>query len=254
MKKIVKSYFLAAVLCVCAMVLFACSDNKEDIAGKVEQNQESVGADKGNTENEGQQDKTDSTQEDKNLSLGSIEGGTYTNEYLGIGCKLDENWTLFTAEELQELPQAVKDAMDGTDLGESMEGIEQIMDMKADNVEELTTINIVYAKVDLQERLYVLSSGEEVAVDSVLSQSEMMKEGYANAGIEVQKMEKVKVQFLGKERIGLKMEAMTEDVPYYTLQLFDYTAGKYSATLTFASYVEDKTEELLDLYYTLEEK
>ena len=40
-----------------------------------------------------------------------------------------------------------------------------------------------------------------------------------------------------------------EGVPYYTLQLFDYRLGQYSVTLTLASFVEDNTESLLDLFY-----
>ena len=43
-----------------------------------------------------------------------------------------------------------------------------------------------------------------------------------------------------------------ENIPYYTLQLFDYHLGQYSVTLTLASYVEDNTTQLLDLFYEVE--
>jgi ABC-type molybdate transport system permease subunit len=36
-------------------------------------------------------------------------------------------------------------------------------------------------------------------------------------------------------------------VAYYILQIFETKLGQYSATITFASYIEDKTESLLDL-------
>ena len=65
-------------------------------------------------------------------------------------------------------------------------------------------------------------------------------------------MESVKVSFLGQERTALKTEYTMEGVPYYTLQLFDFDLGQYSITLTLASFVEDNTADLLDLFYAVE--
>ena len=45
---------------------------------------------------------------------------------------------------------------------------------------------------------------------------------------------------------------MTQGVPYYTLQIMDYTVGQYGVTLTVSSFVEDKTQQLLDLFYAVE--
>ena len=41
----------------------------------------------------------------------------------------------------------------------------------------------------------------------------------------------------------------TQGVPYYTLQLFDFALGQYSVTLTLASFVEDNTTGMLELFY-----
>ena len=42
-------------------------------------------------------------EEDNDFSLGTMQGGTYENAYIGIGCTLDENWTYKTAEEMQDI-------------------------------------------------------------------------------------------------------------------------------------------------------
>ena len=39
---------------------------------------------------------------------------------------------------------------------------------------------------------------------------------------------------------------------YYILQVFDFWLGQYSATITFASFVEDHTEDTLALFYALD--
>ena len=34
--------------------------------------------------------------------LGSVNGGTYTNEFAGIGCTLDETWTFYTEAQIAD--------------------------------------------------------------------------------------------------------------------------------------------------------
>jgi hypothetical protein len=63
----------------------------------------------------------------------------------------------------------------------------------------------------------------------------------------VEKMEKVNVTFLGEDRVALKTYSTIQDIPYITLQIFEYHLGQYSVTITFATYLEDNTESLLDL-------
>ena len=129
---------------------------------------------------------------------------------------------------------------------------QQIMDMKADNADALCTMNVLYTKLGLQERLVYLGMSDEEILEATLEQSDMMTESYAQVGILVDEMKKVTVNFLGEERVALWTSATTEGVPYYILQLFDYHVGRYAATLTVASYEEDNTEQMLDLFYQLD--
>lgn len=186
------------------------------------------------------------------LSLGTMEGGTYTNEYAGFACDLDETWLFHSAEELQEMPAAAKDAMDGSKLGELMEDVPQFTDMMAENQTLLSTVNVLYTKEDGVSRLAYLALNEEQTVDMILQQKDMLFEAYTQAGINASSIEKVKVNFLGGEHWAVKTEAETQGVPYYTLQVFNYKAGSYGVTLTAASFVDDNTQAVLDLFYAVD--
>ena len=90
---------------------------------------------------------------------------------------------------------------------------------------------------------------ESEIIDGVLGMQDSMKEAYMQAGFEVTGVEKVTVTFLGEERQALRTETITQGVPYITLQIFDYHLGQYVVTLTLASFLEDTTEQMLDLFY-----
>lgn len=233
---------LLAVLLVLTIVLAGCGKDT-DVSGKVAPAQKQ-------TEAQAAEPETQAAEPEENpLSLGRLDGGVYTNTYAGFGCELDASWTFYSAEELQELPGAVKEAMSGSELGDALESYDQITDMMAECVDDLTTINVLYQKLSVQERIaYALLSEEEV-IDGILEQVDAMAEAYAQAGINVVSMEKVSVTFLGEPRFALKTTATVQDVDYYILQLYDFTRGEYSVTTTFSSYLEDKTESLLELFY-----
>ncbi len=190
--------------------------------------------------------------ESEAAALGRLEGGTYTNSYAGYGCQLDESWVYYSAEELQALPDNIEEVLADSELAEDMAQMSQIMDMQAENADELATINVLYSKLGLQERLAYMVLTEEQVIDSVLEQKDMLVQSYTQMGMEVSSLEKVQVEFLGQEHWAMKTQAMTQGVPYYTLQIMDYTAGQYGVTLTVSSFVEDKTQQLLDLFYAVE--
>lgn len=190
--------------------------------------------------------------EDNPLSLGRLEGGTYTNAYVGYGCTLDENWSFYSAEELQELPDAVQEALEGSAIAGEDGMPDQITDMMAENMTDLTVMNLLYTKLTMQERLAYAMMTEETLVDLTLEQKDAMIEAYTQMGIEVISVEKDIVTFLGEERCAIRTEATMEGIPYYILQLFDHNLGQYYATLTLSSYVEDRTDSMLQLWYKLD--
>lgn len=238
----------AAVLVLAmAMAFTACGgDDAEKISGGItpaavdEKNPEETDV----TENQGVEEESGKT-----TSLGRVQGGMYVNEYMGISCNLDEGWEFYTAEELQEMPEDVAAMFEGTDVEEEMSQMNYITDMSAENAEELTNMNIIYEKMDLQTRLAFKSMTNTDIVDGMLThQKDMLISTYAQAGINVQEMSKKTVNFCGEERDVLYMACDVSGVAYYAIQVFDYSLGEYSVTLTVTSFVEDKTEELLTLF------
>ena len=140
---------------------------------------------------------------DSNLSLGRMEGGIYTNEYVGYACTLDSNWSFLSAEELQQIPSTVSDLISGSELAEALGDTAQFTDMMAENVNDLTTMNVLYQKLSLQERLAYAALSEAEIVDATLAQKDMMIDAYRQAGIQVASMEKVTVTFMGEERTAI---------------------------------------------------
>lgn len=183
------------------------------------------------------------------VSLGRMEGGVYTNQYAGFGCKLDSNWQFYTAEELQELPDNLEEMFKGTDAGDSLDKYPVIADMQAENTTDLTSINVQYQKLDTATRLVFAAYDEEGVIDETMKQKDAMISSYAQAGIDVISMEKVTVTYLGQEHTAILTSATVQSVPYYTLQIMNYHLGQYAVIVTFASFGENHTEALLDLFY-----
>ena len=183
------------------------------------------------------------------VTMGRLEGGSYINDYTGYACEPDSNWTFYSAEELQELPDNVKELIADTEMADVIGDVPQFTDMMAENVNDMITINALYQKHTLQERLGFAMLTDAELIDGTLEQQDMMVEAYAQAGMDVESMERVTVTFLGEEREALRTVGTVAGVPFYMVQIFDYHLGQYSVTLTINSYMEDKTQQTLDLFY-----
>lgn len=191
-------------------------------------------------------------EENKQLSLGKLENGVYTNEYAGIACNLSSAWSVYSAEELQELPDTVKDMLSGSELEEAVAGYETIIDMQAENVDDLLVMNLVYTKLKLSDRLRYATMSNEQIINHTLQQKDVLISTYQQVGIFVKSMEKKTVTYLGKEVCGIYTVAEVSGVPYYMLQVFDYHLGAYSYTITVSSYIDDHTQSILDMFYSLD--
>ena len=165
----------------------------------------------------------------KTVTLGQMQGDTYTNTYAGFACTLDGDWSCQLAQESQELP-------------------EYVTDLKADNGQELTSVLVKYQKHSPAAMKSFMTMTEEQVVDSVLNGKDSMIDTYKKDGIDVSGIEKMKVQFAGGEHYALHIEAAIQGVPYYTTQIFVYSKGLYGVTLTVGSFVADKTADLLGLF------
>ena len=191
------------------------------------------------------------TQAERNVTLGRISGNEYINEYLGYGCRFENGWDLYGAEVLQELPDNIAEMLEGTEMGDKISSYTQITDMLAENADTLTTVNVVYTKLGLQERLAYAILSEKEILEQVLAQKDMLTESYTAAGIIVSDMELVTIDFLGQERYAIHTTATMQEIPYFILQIYDYHLGSYGVVTTFASFIEDNTAYQPVLFYPL---
>ena len=233
---------LLAVFLVLSLLLAGCGAEKTEaeVAGKLEPT---------NAPTENAEVATELVLEETPVSMGQLEGGTYTNAYAGFGCELGSDWLFYGAEDLQELPENVQELISDTELGDAMENISQFADMMAENVNEMVTVNVLYQKQNMQERVAFAMLSDEEILDATLEQKDMMIESYAQAGMIVESVEKCTVTFLGEDRMALRTVGTMQDVPFVIVQVFDYHLGQYSVTLTINSYIEDKSQQVLDLFY-----
>ena len=235
---------LLAVLMLMSLVLTGCGGSKSDKFGEVSERPK---VDLPDAQVATQAPETEPPATEKPVSIGRMVGGVYTNSYAGFGVELDSNWTFLTAEELQELPTDVNEQLGYGDLD-----IPQIMDMQAENLTDYTSMNVLYQELTLQQQLVFATYSEEELADEVLATADDLIASYANAGITVLDMKKVQVEFMGEMRWAIHTTASYSDVPYYMLQFMDYSLGKYSVTLTLASFFEDRTDDLMDLFFVVE--
>lgn len=258
--------FLALLLAVLLVgsVLAGCA-SKEDVAGTVEPAQSQGADDKTGTVTPAEDDEPaapaepeqdeapEASEAEETVEIGRMAGGVYTNAYLGIGCELDENWEFYTAEELLQADQSTQELLSDSELGKLMADTEQFLDLQAENAADLTVVNVNYSKLAMQERVAYAAMSEEEIIDLLLSDdtAELLRSSYEQAGMTVESMEKVQVEFLGETHFAMKTHLVMEGIDIYNLQICFYQSGSYGVTVTLGSYIEDTTDSLLGLFYPL---
>ena len=139
MKKQKISIILALILLL-TLFLTACGSKDTNISGSVTPNQNVPAAPTGGVS---QVTEPVASLPERELSLGRMEGGIYTNTYAGFSCELDSNWSFLSARELEQIPSTVSDLVSGTELGDLLADTQQFTDMMAENVNDLTNMNVL---------------------------------------------------------------------------------------------------------------
>lgn len=191
---------------------------------------------------------------ERQLSLGSFSGSTYTNSYAGFGCTLDGSWTFADAQQLQQLTEASAGLVSEADVENyfSTTNTTSLTDMYAESSEMMATVNVLYSKVSVAERLAYSTLDEEGVIDATLAQSEQLKSIYESMGVSVISTEKVLVNFLGEEHYAMKTVTDTGGVAGYMLQFIDPFRGSYSITTTIVCYGQDNTQAVADMFFPVE--
>ncbi|MBQ2753245.1 MAG: hypothetical protein IJF29_03880 [Firmicutes bacterium] len=179
------------------------------------------------------------------LAVGKIENGIYTNEYLGIGCNIPSTWTSYISSSLSDLKL---DSNAYTDLDA------EYMDPN-NRYYEFTTIQYVPC-VDENENPLLIT--EEDMFNTVTE--EYMKSLANSYGFIPERNTITNVTFLGESHKAIYMEGNIDpevygyEWPFYFIQLLNFELGQFGVAHTFVSMNENKTEELLSMFYKLGEE
>lgn len=187
---------------------------------------------------------------DEGVSIvGTFDGTTYANPYIGINIDFDSSWTLSDAATLQEAYLTAEGFIEDSSLGEQLEGLEQFYDFMAASNDGTSSINLVYQKYTPETELLYTTLSTEQIIDTMLStQKDALIEVYTSMGAENISLEKAYTTVLGQSCPVLKTAYTIQDVAVYTTQII-IPCDAHSATLTFCSYLTDTTDALAAMIY-----
>ena len=226
-----QNFKLIPIMLSIVMVLSLTACGNKDIRGSVDSNN--------NAENS-----EAPIAEEVTYESGSTTGGVYTNEFIGIGCELDENWTYYNDAELSELNGLVSDALSDEELAEMLENSKTVYDMFALADEGLTTINVVI------ENIGVINGATMDENDYIEKSLELTKSGLESMGFTNVSAEKATMEFAGVERAGIAIVGEYSGAPVYE-KMVCIKIGNYMADITVCSFNEDITAKLMSFFYTL---
>ena len=184
--------------------------------------------------------------EEVEFGIGTQTGGVYENSFLGIGCALDDNWSIASEEELLELAGIVADGVSDEELADTLRNSNLVYDLYAMADDGLVSINVV------MEKLSVLNG----AILDEDSYAELSMDGLSDAmvsmGVYDAKITKEVISFAGKDRTAVRVSGNIEDTEasiYETIVCIKQ--GSYMACVTLCSVLEDITDTLASYFYAV---
>lgn len=181
----------------------------------------------------------DQNNEEK-VSLGKTENNTYRNDFLGLSCTLSSEWIFYTEEEILEMNDIVKDAVD-EDVADAIENANIIYDMYASNPNDYSSVNVNMEKYSaVQIGALNLKTVLESQFATIIDTYENM--GYTNVQV---KYEKITVD--GKEFDGAMLTADIADLEF-TCIIFCFKKSRYIANITIGSLDADTAKTILGCF------
>ena len=174
--------------------------------------------------------------------LGKNEGNRYENSFLGIGCELDADWTVYDEEQIAELIGLTADMMDDESISELIENSGVAYLFMAVTAEG-DSVNIILENSG--------TYGVSASVDSYISASmETLDDALAAAGYDTIHCSTEKVDFAGEERTAIVIEAELYGMKLYEM-LVPLVYEDCVAVVTIATLNENNCEALLAEFYAL---
>ncbi len=201
----------------------------------------------GTSDNAGGQVQTPapSAADDAAATLGSVNGGTYTNSFAGISCTLDDSWLFYTDEQIAELNGFVVDGTDNEELKKRLEESSSIQDMYVSSTDGLMTMNVTFVNMGLMGKTVTPQDVAELSAEQIPAALESY--GLSDVTAKV-----TAVDFAGQKNVpAVAVSGTMQDVPMYELVVC-LKAGNYSFTVTLCSFTEDMTADMAALFSAAE--
>ena len=236
----------SVILFVCLLFsMTACGVSKPDFNSK-----ETAPATTENTEPATEAPTEPSTEEpteedeDKAFSAGTVEGSTYTNDFVGISCALGDGWTIATKEQIAQQMGLVDVLISDEDVIKQIENSSTAMIFMANKNDGTGSINITAG--DTTSYLTALVN-QKTIVDTVVAQ---LPDILTASGMEVIECGTEDMMFCGEENYGIRSNLTFSGISIHQRQII-LVKGTYTITITVSTYSQDITQALLDLFTAL---
>ncbi|MCQ2452439.1 MAG: hypothetical protein MJ075_04805 [Oscillospiraceae bacterium] len=191
----------------------------------------------------------DTTEEPKtDLKLGQVSGNSYYNETFKLACELDEDWTVATREQVDEIFGYTYSVLSDNDLSDLLSQGNSVADFYAENIYG-DTLNIQISKLGALSTVQAMLVSDETLVQETLAYMESYADSlYAALNLSQGKLEAGTVEFLGEEMpcicLSAVMETESGDYDFYETIVL-YQSFNYLATITAGAYEIDTTADAL---------
>ena len=252
-----KTYTKLLALLLALVLVFACTAcGKKDVSGTVTTDSNASDASDANdtddtsdtAEAAAPAEETDTaeadTAEDGSAAVapGSVSGGVYENDFLGIACKLDDTWTFYDEDQILALNNITQDLYEGTDFESYFdENTSYFTDMYAQSEDASKTINIVIESIGVQNATLTEASYVELCLDTLVSALEQ-------AGMENVTANGSSMTFAGAEHATIQISAEYQGVSMYET-IVCLKQGLYMSSITSCTWGENTTEDVLANFY-----
>ena len=173
------------------------------------------------------------------FNIGSSTGNTYCNEFIGIQCTLDENWTFKTDEEMKAVNQVTLDLV-GDEYKNALANATVVYDMMATHTNGMDSVNVVMEKLSGLNVLLTEERYMELSKDSAVN-------ALASMGLNIVSAQVVTVQLAGKEHTALAIEADVGGIAMYEYMVVVKCNG-YIACITACTWNGNTCMDILNQF------
>ena len=178
------------------------------------------------------------------MKLGTVNGLTWENEFIGIGCTMDDDWTFKTDDEILAMNKLTQD-MVTDDLADLLKDADLVYDMAAATSTDLSNMMVTLQKLNSLQ-LAALNIANELEKSYDISESSLINMGCANLTHSIST-----ITFDGKTFDALVISASISGLTM-NQTTFAIKCNGYLASISVTTVGEYDMADLIDNFYVLD--